>query len=110
MSHRVLVTGGAGFIGSHLCERLLELGDEVICLDNFFTGRKQNIAHLLDNPGFELIRHDITFPIFVEDDDCDNVQMRAQVVAVHHIMLVPPRPGGLLWLTSPAPCVNAGGI
>ncbi|MBI5345509.1 MAG: GDP-mannose 4,6-dehydratase, partial [Deltaproteobacteria bacterium] len=55
---RVLVTGGAGFIGSHLCERLLKDGSEVICLDNFFTGRKKNIAHLIGSPGFELLRHD----------------------------------------------------
>ena len=57
---RILVTGGAGFIGSHLCERLLSEGHEVICLDNFFTGRKQNIAHLLDDKSFELVRHDVT--------------------------------------------------
>ena len=62
----ILVTGGAGFLGSHLCERLLERGDNVICLDNFFTGRKQNVAHLLTNPRFELIRHDIVHPIFIE--------------------------------------------
>ena len=60
----VLVTGGAGFLGSHLCERLLARGDEVICVDNFFTGRKANIAHLLSNPRFELIRHDIVHPLF----------------------------------------------
>ncbi|HLU69149.1 MAG TPA: NAD-dependent epimerase/dehydratase family protein, partial [Fibrobacteria bacterium] len=58
-----LVTGGAGFLGSHLCERLLERGDDVICLDNFFTGSKRNVEHLLGNPRFELIRHDITEPI-----------------------------------------------
>lgn len=63
---RVLITGGAGFIGSHLCERLLKQGNEVICVDNFFTGSKQNIAHLLDNKNFELIRHDITEPILLE--------------------------------------------
>ena len=60
---RVLVTGGAGFLGSHLCERLLAEGHDVICVDNFFTGTKDNIAHLLDNPYFELLRHDITFPL-----------------------------------------------
>ncbi len=65
---RMLVTGGAGFIGSHLCERLLKDGHDVVCLDNFFTGRKRNIAHLLDNRGFELIRHDITQPILLEVD------------------------------------------
>jgi len=65
---RILVTGGAGFLGSHLCERLLTAGNEVICLDNFFTGRKKNIRHLLANPAFELVRHDITEPILIEVD------------------------------------------
>lgn len=68
MSHVNLVTGGAGFIGSHLCEVLLERGEEVLCLDNFFTGRKKNIVHLLGHPRFEIIRHDITEPIFLEVD------------------------------------------
>jgi UDP-glucuronate decarboxylase len=63
---RVLVTGGAGFLGSHLCERLLKEGHDVICLDNFFTGTKDNILNLLDNPHFEIIRHDISFPLYVE--------------------------------------------
>ena len=65
---RVLVTGGAGFIGSHLCERLIKDGNEVICLDNFFTGRKQNISHLMSHPAFELVRHDVTEPILLEVD------------------------------------------
>jgi UDP-glucuronate decarboxylase len=69
----IIVTGGAGFLGSHLCERLLELGDEVICVDNFFTGRKANIAHLLSNPRFEVIRHDIVHPLFVEADQIYNL-------------------------------------
>jgi len=59
----IIVTGGAGFLGSHLCERLLNDGHDVLCVDNYFTGTKQNIAHLLDNPRFELMRHDITFPL-----------------------------------------------
>ncbi len=63
---RVLVTGGAGFIGSHLCERLLARGDEVLCVDNFFTSRRQKIAHLAGNPQFEFMRHDITWPLYVE--------------------------------------------
>jgi UDP-glucuronate decarboxylase len=63
---KILVTGGAGFIGSHLCERLLARGDEVLCVDNFFTGSKANIVKLLDNPYFELMRHDVCFPLFVE--------------------------------------------
>ena len=80
MSHVNLVTGGAGFIGSHLCEQLLERGEEVLCLDNFFTGRKQNIAHLLNNPNFELIRHDITNPIVVEADRIFNLACPASPV------------------------------
>jgi UDP-glucuronate decarboxylase len=70
---RILVTGGAGFIGSHLCERLLKEGNEVICLDNYFTGSKQNIVHLLDNPYFELVRHDVTEPYFAEVDEIYNL-------------------------------------
>jgi UDP-glucuronate decarboxylase len=63
---RILVTGGAGFLGSHLCERLLADGHDVICVENFFTGTKDNIAHLLANPYFELLRHDVTLPLYVE--------------------------------------------
>jgi UDP-glucuronate decarboxylase len=77
---RILVTGGAGFIGSHLCERLLGLGHEVICLDNYFTGSKMNIVHLLDHHYFELIRHDITMPIFVETDEIYNLACPASPV------------------------------
>lgn len=69
----VLITGGAGFIGSHLCERLLSLGHEVLCVDNFLTGSRSNIAHLLDHKNFEIIRHDITFPLFVEVDEIYNL-------------------------------------
>ena len=69
----MLVTGGAGFIGSHLCERLLADGHDVLCVDNFFTGTKDNIAHLIGNPRFELMRHDITFPLFVEVDEIYNL-------------------------------------
>ena len=77
---KVLVTGGAGFIGSHLCERLLNDGNEVICLDNYFTGQKQNIVHLLENPFFELIRHDITMPFFIEVDEIYNLACPASPV------------------------------
>ena len=70
---KILITGGAGFIGSHLCEELLSQGNEVICVDNFFTGQKKNIRHLLDNKDFELIRHDITFPLFLEVDQIYNL-------------------------------------
>lgn len=77
---RILVTGGAGFIGSHLCERLLGEGDEVLCLDNYFTGSKQNIAHLLENPYFELIRHDVTAPYYVEVDEIYNLACPASPI------------------------------
>lgn len=70
---RVLVTGGAGFLGSHLCERLLADGHDVLCVDNFYTGRRANIAHLLDNSNFEMLRHDITFPLYVEVDEIYNL-------------------------------------
>lgn len=79
-SRRVLVTGGAGFLGSFLCERLLAQGHEVLCVDNFFTGRRRNIAHLLDHPGFELLRHDITFPLYVEVDEIYNLACPASPV------------------------------
>jgi UDP-glucuronate decarboxylase len=69
MSKRVLVTGGAGFIGSHLCERLLNAGDQVLCVDNFYSSTRENVAHLLPHPNFELLRHDVTFPLFVEVDE-----------------------------------------
>lgn len=73
MIKRILVTGGAGFLGSHLCERLVEMGHDVICLDNFFTSQKSNVAHLLGEPNFELIRHDITLPIWLEVDEIYNL-------------------------------------
>lgn len=69
---RVLVTGGAGFLGSHLCERLINDGHDVLCVDNFYTGRRANVAHLLDHPNFEVMRHDITFPLYVEVDEIYN--------------------------------------
>ena len=77
---RVLVTGGAGFVGSHLCERLLEEGNDVLCVDNFYTGSKRNIAHLLSNPRFELMRHDITFPLYVEVDEIYNLACPASPI------------------------------
>ena len=77
---RVLVTGGAGFLGSHLCERLLDAGHDVLCADNFFTGTKDNIKHLLPNPHFELIRHDVTFPLYVEVDEIYNLACPASPV------------------------------
>lgn len=77
---RILVTGGAGFIGSHLCERLLAGGDDVICLDNFFTGRRENVFHLLDNPRFELVRHDVIEPILLEVDQIYNLACPASPI------------------------------
>jgi UDP-glucuronate decarboxylase len=79
-SKRVLVTGGAGFLGSHLCERLLAGGAEVLCVDNFFTGRRSNVTHLLANPLFELLRHDITFPLYVEVDEIYNLACPASPI------------------------------
>jgi len=81
---RILITGGAGFLGSHLCERLLNEGHEVICVDNFFTGSKANIEHLLGNRRFELIRHDITFPLFIEVDQIYNLACPASPVHYQH--------------------------
>jgi UDP-glucuronate decarboxylase len=81
---RILVTGGAGFLGSHLCEKLLGLGHEVLCVDNFFTGTKRNIEHLLDHPRFELMRHDVTFPLYVEVDQIYNLACPASPVHYQH--------------------------
>lgn len=77
---RILVTGGAGFLGSHLCERLINEGNEVICVDNFFTGNKQNVIHLIGNPYFELVRHDITSPFFAEVDEIYNLACPASPI------------------------------
>ncbi len=77
---RILITGGGGFLGTHLCERLLAQGNEVICVDNFYTGARRNIYHLLDNPRFELIRHDITFPLYVECDEIYNLACPASPI------------------------------
>jgi len=77
---KVLITGGAGFIGSHLCERLLNEGNDVLCVDNYFTGVKDNIAHLLENPRFEIMRHDVTFPLYVEVDEIYNLACPASPV------------------------------
>jgi UDP-glucuronate decarboxylase len=84
MSKKILVTGGAGFLGSHLCERLLAEGNDVLCVDNYFTGMKQNILHLLGNPQFELMRHDVTFPLYVEVDQIYNLACPASPVHYQH--------------------------
>ncbi len=81
---RVLVTGGAGFLGSHLCDRLLEQGHEVLCVDNFFTGSKRNIEHLLGHPRFEFIRHDVTFPLYLEVDEIYNLACPASPIHYQH--------------------------
>lgn len=77
---RILVTGGAGFLGSHLCERLLNEGNDVLCVDNYFTGNKDNIAHLMSNPHFEAMRHDVTIPLYVEVDEIYNLACPASPV------------------------------
>lgn len=81
---RVLVTGGAGFLGSHLCERLIAAGHDVLCVDNLFTGTRRNISHLLSEPGFEFMRHDVTFPLFVEVDEIYNLACPASPVHYQH--------------------------
>ena len=81
---KVLVTGGAGFLGSHLCERLLAEGHDVLCVDNYFTGTKRNVAHLMGNPMFELMRHDVTFPLYVEVDQIYNLACPASPIHYQH--------------------------
>jgi UDP-glucuronate decarboxylase len=84
LENRVLVTGGAGFLGSHLCDRLLNEGADVLCVDNFFTGSRRNVEHLLDNPRFELKRHDVTFPLYVEVDHVYNLACPASPIHYQH--------------------------
>lgn len=81
---RILVTGGAGFLGSHLCERLLNNGNAVLCVDNYFTGSKENVLHLLSNPHFEILRHDVTFPLYVEVDEIYNLACPASPIHYQH--------------------------
>jgi UDP-glucuronate decarboxylase len=84
VSKRILVTGGAGFLGSHLCERLIDAGHDVLCVDNYFTGRRDNVAHLIGNPRFEIMRHDVTFPLYVEVDEIYNLACPASPVHYQH--------------------------
>ena len=84
ISKRILVTGGAGFLGSHLCERLLGEGHDVLCVDNFFTGRRANVAHLMGSPRFEIMRHDVTFPLYVEVDEIYNLACPASPIHYQH--------------------------
>ena len=81
---KILVTGGAGFLGSHLCDRLLKEGNDVLCLDNFFTGSKNNVLHLIGNPMFELVRHDVTMPFFAEVDEIYNLACPASPIHYQH--------------------------
>ncbi|MAO41304.1 MAG: NAD-dependent dehydratase [Pseudohongiella sp.] len=81
---RILITGGAGFLGSHLCERLLKEGNDILCLDNFFTGTKDNISHLMGHPNFEILRHDVTFPLYVEVDQIYNLACPASPIHYQH--------------------------
>jgi len=83
-SKRILVTGGAGFLGSHLCERLLDDGHDVLCIDNYYTGRRANVAHLMDNGRFEVMRHDVTFPLYVEVDEIYNLACPASPIHYQH--------------------------
>lgn len=83
-SKRILVTGGAGFLGSHLCDRLIEQGHDVLCVDNFFTGSKRNVEHLLHHPRFELMRHDVTFPLYIEVDEIFNLACPASPIHYQH--------------------------
>ena len=84
MTKRILVTGGAGFLGSHLCERLVAQGHDVLCVDNYFTGNRRNIAHLLGKPNFEAMRHDVTFPLYVEVDEIYNLACPASPIHYQH--------------------------
>ena len=80
MNKKILVTGGAGFLGSHLCDKLIAQGHDVLCVDNFFTGTKANVAHLMSHPNFELMRHDVTFPLYVEVDEIYNLACPASPI------------------------------
>ena len=84
LEKRILVAGGAGFLGSHLCERLLERGADIVCIDNFFTGAKRNIAHLIGAKRFELVRHDVTFPLYIEVDEIYNLACPASPIHYQH--------------------------
>ncbi|WP_413871236.1 UDP-glucuronic acid decarboxylase family protein [Albidovulum sp.] len=84
ISRRILVTGGAGFLGSHLCERLIAAGHDVLCIDNYFTGRRANVAHLIGHPRFEIMRHDVTFPLYVEVDEIYNLACPASPIHYQH--------------------------
>lgn len=88
---KILVTGGAGFLGSHLCDRLISRGDDVLCVDNFFTGSKANVAHLLGHPSFELMRHDVTFPLYVQVDHIFNLACPASPIHYQHDPVQTPK-------------------
>lgn len=106
---RILVTGGAGFLGSHLCERLLNEGNEVVCVDNYFTGNKQHIIHLMQNPNFELIRHDVIQPIYLEVDEIYNLACPASPIHYQYnpIKTVKTSVMGAINMLGLAKCINA---
>ncbi len=106
----VLVTGGAGFLGSHLCDRLIEMGKNVICVDNFFTGNKRNIAHLIGHPRFEVIRHDIVHPLHVECDQIFNLACPASPPAYQFNPIKTIQPGQHTDFTVTAKCKNSGDV
>src|ERR1700733_5328461 len=91
-TRRVLVTGGAGFLGSNLCDRLIGQGADVLCVDNFYTGTRRNVAHLAESPGFELMRHDVTFPLYVEVDEIFTLACPASPIPSNQGPVQPPRP------------------
>ena len=97
---RIMVTGGAGFLGSHLCDKLLELGHDVLCVDNLFTGTKRNIEHLHPHPRFEFVRHDVTFPLYVEVDEIYNLACPASPFTISTTRCRPRR----LPCTAPSTC------
>ena len=105
ISKRILVTGGAGFLGSHLCDRFLSEGHEVICVDNFYSSTKQNIQHMMGNPSFEFIRHDVTFPLYLEVDEIYNMACPASPVHYQHdpVQTTKTSVHGCLLYTSPSP-------
>ncbi len=103
---RILVTGGAGFVGSHLCERLISQGEDVICTDNLFTGRKDNIRHLLGHPNFEFIRHDITEPIYIEVDQIYNLACPASPIHYQYNPIKTAKTSVIVILTTISKCHN----
>src|ERR1700674_1364285 len=103
LEKRILITGGAGFLGSHLCDRLLAAGADLVCVDNFFTGAKRNIEHLIGEKRFDLVRHDVTFPLYIEVDEIYNLACPASPIHYQHIPCRPPRRACTAPSTFPVP-------